>query len=185
MAGSAFTGTDDTSAPLRVRYWNVFRSSRACAGGLRGESRVRRRGSGFAISSTGWPGRRPLARGTFVSLRGTIETEGLRALQARATLSEAKSRSGGSVSGWRTSAERRPSPMDPHRRGCRPGSGTPAVREGTLRMGIAGGDAPFHAELPATADLGSCSRFSASWSGQAFGGDRPDPTGVRAPRPGA
>ena len=32
--------------------------------------------------------------------------------------------------------------------------GNSRVREGTLRMGIAGGDAAFHAELPATADLG-------------------------------
>ncbi|MBP2688090.1 MAG: rane protein-like [Deltaproteobacteria bacterium] len=32
--------------------------------------------------------------------------------------------------------------------------GNSRVREGTLRMGIAGGDAPFHAELPADADLG-------------------------------
>ena len=32
--------------------------------------------------------------------------------------------------------------------------GNSRVREGTLRMGITGGDAPFHAELPADADLG-------------------------------
>ena len=32
--------------------------------------------------------------------------------------------------------------------------GNSRVREGTLRMGIAGGDAPFHAELPVDADLG-------------------------------
>jgi hypothetical protein len=78
----------------------------------------------------------------------------LRTLQARATLSDGTitvpaidltlvnvageaSFSGGILTGRKLSAH----------------LGNSRVREGVLRMGIAGGDAPFHAELPADVDL--------------------------------
>jgi hypothetical protein len=91
-----------------------------------------------------------------LNTRGTSPRElaDLRTLQARGTLSDGTitvpgidltlvnvageaSFSGGILTGRELSAR----------------LGKSRVREGVLRMGIAGGDAPFHAELPADADL--------------------------------
>ena len=100
------------------------------------------------------PGAAPWLRETVVSLRGRIETEGLRKLEARATVAGSTftvpkidlrlvevggevSLSGGILTGRNLSAR----------------LGNSRVREGTLRMGITGRDAPFHADLPADADL--------------------------------
>ncbi len=100
------------------------------------------------------PGAVPWLRETVVSLRGRIETEGLRKLEARATVAGSTftvpkidltlvdvggevSLSGGILTGQGLSAR----------------LGNSRVREGTLRMGITGRDAPFHADLPADADL--------------------------------
>jgi hypothetical protein len=123
--------------------------------GLRGEARVETAGfrvrdfvDRLAPRAAPWLGK------TVVSLRGTIETEGLRTLQARATLAGSTitiqgidltlvdvggeaSLSGGILTGRELSAR----------------LGNSRVREGTLRMGIAGEDAPFHAELRVDADL--------------------------------
>ena len=124
--------------------------------GLRGDTRVET--AGFRVRDFVEriaPGAVPWLGKTVVSLRGTIETEGLRKLQARATLTGSTititgidlslvdvageaSLSGGILTG----------------RGLSARLGNSRVREGTLRMGIAGGDAPFHAELPVDADLG-------------------------------
>ena len=124
--------------------------------GLRGEARVET--SGFRVRDfidRLAPGAVPWLGETVASLRGTIETEGLRRLQGRATVSGSTftvqaiglrlvdvggeaSLSGGILTG----------------RGLSARLGNSRVREGTLRMGISGGTAPFHAELPVTADLG-------------------------------
>ena len=55
--GRLSTGADDAPDPLRVPVLGtVFRSSRACTRrGFAGRPAWRRRGSGSAISSTGWP----------------------------------------------------------------------------------------------------------------------------------
>jgi len=123
--------------------------------GLRGDTRVET--AGFRVRDFVdriAPGAVPWLRETVVSLSGRIETEGLRKLDARATLAGSTitvpkidltlvevggevSLSGGILTGQRLSAR----------------LGNSRVREGTLRMGITGRDAPFHADLPANADL--------------------------------
>ena len=139
------------------RYWERLSiESSLHPEGLRGETRVET--AGFRVRDFVdrlAPGAVPWLGETVVSLRGTIETEGLRTLQARATLAGSTitvpgidltlvdvggeaSLSGGILTG----------------RGLSARLGNSRVREGTLRMGIAGRDAPFHAELPADADLG-------------------------------
>ena len=124
--------------------------------GLRGETRVET--AGFRVRDFVdrlAPGAVPWLGKTVVSLRGTIETDRFRTLQARATLTGSTitipgidltlvdvggeaSLSGGILTG----------------RGLSARLGNSRVREGTLRMGIGGGDPPFHAELPVDADLG-------------------------------
>jgi len=139
------------------RYWERLSIEASLRPeGLRGEARVET--AGFRVRDFVdriAPGAVPWLGETVASLRGTIETEGLRALQARATLSGSSitfpgiglalvdvggeaSLSGGILTGLGLSAR----------------LGKSRVREGTLRMGIARGDAPFHAELPVDADLG-------------------------------
>ena len=123
--------------------------------GLRGEARVET--AGFRVRDFIGrlaPGAVPWLGETVASLRGTIETEGLRKLQARATLSGSKiafpgigltladvggeaSFSDGMITG----------------RGLSAGIGNSRVREGTLRMGISGRDAPFHVDALVNADL--------------------------------
>ena len=139
------------------RYWERLSiESSLHPEGLRGDTRVETAGfrvrdfvDRLAPRAAPWLGK------TVVSLRGRIETEGLRSLQARATLAGSTitvpgidltlvdvggeaSLSGGILTGRELSAR----------------LGNSRVREGTLRIGIAGRDAPFHAELPADADLG-------------------------------
>jgi len=139
------------------RYWERLSiESSLRPEGLRGETRVET--AGFRVRDFVdrlAPGTVPWLGETVVSLRGTIETEGLRALQARATLGGSTisfpgiglslvdiggeaSLSGGILTGQGLSGR----------------LGNSRVREGTLRMGISGRDATFHAELPVDADLG-------------------------------
>ena len=139
------------------RYWESLSiESSLRPEGLRGEARVET--AAFRVRDFVdrlAPGAVPWLGETVVSLRGTIETEGVRALQARATLG------GGTFTlpgigltlvdlGGETSF----SDGILTGRGLSARLGNSRVREGTLRMGIAGGDAPFHAELPVVADLG-------------------------------
>ena len=139
------------------RYWESLSiESSLHPEGLCGEARVET--AGFRVRDFVdriAPGAVPWLGKTVVSLRGRIETDRFRTLQARATLSGSTitvagidltlvdvggeaSLAGGILTG----------------RGLSARLGNSRVREGTLRMGIAGGDAPFHAELPANADLG-------------------------------
>lgn len=124
--------------------------------GLRGDTRVETAGlrvNDFVDRIA--PGAAQWFSKTVVSLRGRIETEGLRTLQAQATLAGSTitvpkidltlvevggeaSFSDGILTG----------------RGLSARLGKSRVREGALRMGIAGGDDPFHAELPVEADVG-------------------------------
>jgi len=139
------------------RYWESLSiESSLHPEGLRGDTRVetaRFRVRDFVDRLA--PGAVPWLGKTVVSLRGRIETEGFRSLQALATLSSSTitipgidltlvdvggeaSLSGGILTG----------------RGLSARLGNSRVREGTLRMGITGGNASFHAELPVDADLG-------------------------------
>jgi AsmA-like C-terminal region len=145
---------------LRLRcaspYWDTLSiESSLHPEGLRGDTRVetaRFRVRDFVGRIA--PGAAPWLRETVVSLTGTIETEGLRKLEARATLTGSTftvpeidlrlvevggevSLTGGVLTGQGLSAR----------------LGNSRVRGGTLRMGITDRDAPFHAELPADADL--------------------------------
>ena len=124
--------------------------------GLRGETRVET--AGFRVRDFVdrlAPGAVPWLGKTVVSLRGTIETEGIRTLQARATLTGSTITFPGidltlvDVGGEATLSDGTLTG-----RGLSARLGNSRVREGTLRMGIAGGDAPFHADLPVDADLG-------------------------------
>ena len=138
------------------RYWESLSiESSLHPEELRGEARVET--AGFRVRDFVdrlAPGAAPWLGKTVVSLRGRIEMEGLRALQARATLADSTitfpgigftlvevggeaSFSDGILTGRELSAR----------------FGNSRVREGTLRMGISGRDAPFHADFPATADL--------------------------------
>ena len=139
------------------RYWESLSiESSLRPEGLRGDTRVET--AAFRVRDFVdrlAPGAVPWLGETVVSLRGTIETKGIRTLQVQATLSGSTftvqaigltlvdlggeaSFSDGILTG----------------RGLSARLGNSRVREGTLRMGIAGGNAPFHAELPVTADLG-------------------------------
>ena len=139
------------------RYWESLSiESSLRPEGLRGDTRVET--AAFRVRDFVdrlAPGAVPWLGETVVSLRGTIETEGVRSLQARATLG------GGTFTlpgiglalvdlGGETSF----SDGILTGRGLSARLGNSRVRGGTLRMGIAGGDAPFHAELPTVADLG-------------------------------
>ena len=139
------------------RYWESLSiESSLHPEGLRGDTRVETKG--FRVRDFVdrlAPGAVPWLGKTVVSLRGRIDMEGVRRLQARATLTGSTitfpgidltlvdvggeaTLSGGTLTG----------------RGLSARLGNSRVREGILRMGIAGGDAPFHAELPVDADLG-------------------------------
>jgi len=139
------------------RYWeHLSIESSLRPEGLRGEARVET--SGFRVRDfidRLAPGAVPWLGETVASLRGTIETEGLRALHGRATVSGSTITFPGiGLALVDVGGEASFSDGILTGRGLSARLGNSRVREGTLRMGIARGDAPFHAELPVTADLG-------------------------------
>lgn len=138
------------------RYWESLSiESSLRPEGLRGEARVET--AGFRIRDFVdrlAPGAAPWLGKTVVSLRGTIETDRFRSLQARATLSGSTITFPGiGLALVEVGGETSFSDGILTGRGLSARLGNSRVREGTLRMGITGRDAPFHADLPATADL--------------------------------